>query len=93
MKPIITTIIFIGVVIFAFFCGTQANRWPDPTAERQIAVIQKVLDRCPTIKDIQQRIGAKEDGIVGPNTISLWKKAINNQYAIESFNRMAGDTK
>lgn len=61
--------------------------------ERYIVEQQKALDRVPTIKELQHKVGAEEDGVVGPNTIALWKKAINNQYAIESFARMAGDKK
>lgn len=86
----IITLIFLVIAAFAYFCSTQARYF---TAERQIAAQQKALDRVPTIKEIQRKVGAKEDGVVEPNTIALWERAINNQYAVESFNRMARDTK
>lgn len=90
MKKIIT-LIFLVIAAFAYFCSLPAR--PDKTTKRHIAVLQKALDRTSTIKEIQHKIGAKPDGIIGPNTIALWKKAINDQYAIESFNKMARDTK
>lgn len=84
------------VFAFGYAFSQQANKYPDSfntTTDRHIAVLQKALDRIPTIKEIQRRIGAKEDGVIGPNTISLWKKAVNNQYASEAMERMAEDTK
>lgn len=92
MKYIIITAIIIGVLAFSVWLSYQVR--PDEVAERHIATQRVALDRVPTIKQLQQAVGAKPDGIVGPNTISLWKKAINTQYAVESIERMAtGDKK
>lgn len=35
----------------------------------------------PTLSEIQRMVGAKDDGIYGPETKRLWDKALNNQYA------------
>ena len=78
MKKVIT-LIFCIIFAFAYFCSRQAR--PDPMTERKMAVMQKALDRTPSIKDIQRRIGAEPDGIIGPNTIELWDKAICQQEA------------
>jgi len=88
---IIITLLFSAVLVFAYFFSVQTTRLL--TAERHITVLQKALDRTPTIKEIQRRVGAEPDGIIGPNTIALWKKVINDQYAVESFERMAGKSK
>lgn len=74
------------VAVFAFFCGRLARDYP---AERHIKAQQEALDRVPTFKELQKKVGAVEDGIIGPNTIALWEKAICNQYAIEAIERMA----
>jgi len=35
----------------------------------------------PTIEEIQRRIGAKPDGILGPETQAKWERAICDSYA------------
>ena len=35
--------------------------------------------QIPSIPDIQRMVGAKPDGIVGPNTIGKWEAAYANQ--------------
>lgn len=68
----------------------------DEATERHIraqqAYIAYLENYVPTFKELQIMVGAEPDGIVGPNTIEKWEKKICDQYAIESFNRMAGDT-
>lgn len=86
MKYIIITLIFAGVFWFAYWLGRQAR--PDEIAERHIATQQKALDRIPTFKEIQHKVGAEPDGIIGPDTIAKWDKAICNQEAVNSINRM-----
>ena len=49
----------------------------------------KPSGRLPTIREIQERIGAKPDGILGPETQRKWEEAINNQFAIEAFEKMS----
>ena len=91
MKIKITiSLIWTVIVLCAFYFGRLARDYP---AERQIVAQQKALARIPTIKEIQRKVGAEPDGIVGPNTIELWDKKTCDQYAVESFERMAGDTK
>ena len=88
-QAIILTLIFLWAFVFGGYCYYFSRiAIPDKVAERHIAAQQKALDRVPTIEEIQRKIGAKEDGIVGPNTITLWEKAINQQYADEIIARM-----
>lgn len=83
------TVLVLTAFLFGLICGMQARRYPDPFAERHIVAQQAALDRTPTIKEIQRKVGAKEDGIVGPETLAKWDEAICTQYAIESIERMA----
>ena len=39
----------------------------------------------PSIEEIQERIGAKPDGIIGPQTIKKWDAALGNQSADQYF--------
>lgn len=93
MKPIIT-LIFCIIFAFAYFCSQLAR---NGAAERHIKVqqahINYLMNHAPTFRELQEKVGAEPDGIIGPNTIALWDKAICDQYAIESFNQMARDTK
>ena len=38
------------------------------------------------IEDLQQQVGAVPDGIIGPNTIAKYEKALCNQYSTWMFN-------
>ena len=46
---------------------------------------KKKTQRLPSIMEIQERIGATPDGILGPQTQQLWDAAICDQYANEYF--------
>jgi len=93
MKAIIT-LIFCIIFAFAYFCSRPIK---DYTAERQVkaqqAHINYLMNHVPTFRELQEKVGAEPDGIIGPNTIALWDKAICDQYAIESMERMSGDSK
>lgn len=46
-------------------------------------------DRLPTIEEIQERIGAVPDGILGPETQKLWELALCDQYAAQWMDGVA----
>jgi len=89
MKTAISTILAALIFGFGYWCSQIAHRYPGQIAERYIKAQQEALDKVPTFREIQRMVGAKEDGIIGPNTIAKWEKAICNQYAIEAMEKMA----
>lgn len=52
--------------------------------------IAELESHVPIFEELQEMVGAEEDGIIGPNTIEKWDKAICNQEAVKMFERMAG---
>jgi len=90
MRYVIITLIFAGSFWFGYWISSQAR---DDVAERQIAAQQKALDRIPTFKELQRKVGAEPDGIIGPKSIALWDKAICQQEFEESIALMSGDKK
>jgi len=58
---------FVGCLSWQFFadCGVE------PQVKKQI----------PTIKEIQEMVGAEPDGIIGHETLKKWDAALCNQYA------------
>ena len=42
--------------------------------------LQAQLDQVPEIEDFQRKIGAKPDGILGPNMQLKWEQARGNQH-------------
>jgi len=51
----------------------------------RVKVEKSIPDPLPTIQEIQERVGANPDGILGPETQKLWDKEICNQYARPYF--------
>ena len=106
MKIKITiSLIWTVIVLCAFYFGRLARDYP---VERQITVQQAYIaeleNRTVTeqMKAIQRQVGCKKiDGEIGTETMPLVntqvraekKRELMNQYAVESFERMAGDTK
>ena len=41
----------------------------------------------PGLPEIQRMVGAKDDGMYGPETKEKWKRAVNDQFAVEEFRR------
>jgi len=70
MKAIVFSL-FLAVFAFGYICGSQARRYPEPFRTSKV----------PTFKQVQVMVGAEPDGIIGPNTIAKWDKAICNQEA------------
>jgi hypothetical protein len=71
MKKVITIIM---VLVFGFFCGglwerAQWEALPPPEVP------------LPSIVEIQRKVGAKPDGILGKETQKKWDDAYNNQSA------------
>jgi hypothetical protein len=55
------------------------------TLNGRYGVEKQVSDHIPTIEQIQLLVGAEPDGKLGPETISKWKLAVNDQYARPYF--------
>ena len=72
--PTLKLFIVLCLVLMAFYVGLKCNRgaleYPEP-----------FTPPLPSPVDIQRRVGAKPDGIVGPETISKWETAYANQEA------------
>ena len=68
----------LAAILFALFCGIFGWQFG-----RHCGVEPQVETRIPTFKDVQRMVGAEPDGIIGPETIAKWDKAVCNQYANE----------
>lgn len=66
---VLVTIAAVFTAYAAYYAGL-AHRPPQP---------------LPSIIDIQRAVGAKPDGIVGPDTIEKWEAAYANQEAAKFF--------
>lgn len=42
---------------------------------------RKIEIKIPSLAEVQEMVGAKPDGIYGPETAEKWDRAICNQYA------------
>lgn len=87
----LTTYFFVvGIAGYLLGLITAPN---DDVADRHIqaqqAYIYYLENHIPTFREFQKKVGAEQDGIIGPNTIAKWERKICDQYAIESMNRMA----
>lgn len=47
--------------------------------------IMRLENHVPTKRELQAKIGAEQDGIIGPNSLAKWDKAIGNQSAEKYF--------
>ena len=47
-----------------------------------------VAARLPSLAEIQEMVGAKPDGVYGPETERLWAEALGNRYYKDSLERM-----
>jgi len=45
-------------------------------------------NRIPSISELQVLIGAEPDGIIGPETLRKWEKALCDQYSQPYFETM-----
>lgn len=93
---IVLIIIFIMLLVLAGIVGSYEAKCFDyqvyiALRDRHIAEQQVALDRIPTIKQLQKMVGAEPDGVIGPNTIKLWEKAINNQEYKKMIERMSNE--
>ena len=48
---------------------------------------ESATDGLPSLEEVQERVGAKVDGIYGPETKRLWNKAICDKLAVEMIER------
>ncbi len=70
MKNLTITILFLSCLGLTFWCVRLYRN----------SIMPKPAE-LPSIIDIQEAVGAKPDGIVGPETIGLWEIAYANQEA------------
>jgi hypothetical protein len=77
---LIITNVWWSVLFFVIgFCAVTHWKTTNPTTEQ--AIWDANTMPLPTIRQVQQAVGAEPDGIIGPETIRLWDLAICQQYA------------
>jgi len=85
--------ICLGVVILTLIGQCLSMRQENQNLANRLASAQILLQRIPTIEDIQEKIGAKPDGKLCPQwndpnhseTQQCWERALGNQYADKYF--------
>lgn len=88
-KPIIIALIGVGLLVGLWYVAQYCK--DESVFERHIEAQQKALDRVPTFRELQKKVGAEPDGIIGPDTIARWEREICNRHTREAMARMAGD--
>jgi len=76
MKPAITIGLLL-IVVLVWVYGDKARLAQIADLEVEIAFLRKL----PSIMDIQERIGAKPDGILGRETQEKWDRIVFDRYA------------
>jgi len=72
MKTLLSIICFIIALIVAFYLGDWTG-------------YERGKDYLPTIEQIQERVGAVPDGILGEETQAKWERALANQFVLQFF--------
>lgn len=89
-RKLTTYFFLVGIASYLLGLITAPN---DDVADRHIqaqqAYIYYLENHIPTFREFQKKVGAEQDGIIGKDTLEKWDKAICQQAAIESMNRMA----
>ena len=85
MKKLLSIIIFTALlgIVFGFCLCFYWHNWDSNQRYKQ-----GYFDGYSFIKpieDLQRQVGAEPDGIIGPNTIAKYEKALCDQYAEQSM--------
>lgn len=57
------------------------------------SLIRRSSHVCPLLSpvELQERLGVKPDGKIGPETMAAWDKALCDQYAAEAMEPFVGE--
>jgi len=67
----ISVVVILGIIaVYALICRKTVE------LEQQRDYWKAEAQKVPTIFEVQERIGAEPDGIIGPETIEKWNRAI-----------------
>lgn len=77
-KPLVWSVMLLAIFLAGFLSGSLVALSTDT---------EPPLDRLPSLKDIQRRVGALPDGVYGNETKTKWDRAICDQHAVNAWKR------